>query len=252
VVLLALFLVNLPFVHETLAERQIARSGREVEATVLEARTVDGRHFVDYRLPRSLDPGRARYSARLELSAYARAKEMRVLAVRVVPGKPSTNHPAGEVRNSLFAVVALSADAVILLGGVLWWLRWRRWSRYEVLAVDGRNVSLASPARTFTAVGPEGWVARVQPGERVSGAVHLVASGDVLPDLPLSGLEQVAGAAYDVRGRVVDARKGRVELGLDDGFRLSVETGGHRIRADIRDSARVSGTLHFTPTVCRA
>ncbi|MEO7944276.1 MAG: hypothetical protein ABIR34_12815, partial [Marmoricola sp.] len=61
--------------------------------------------------------------------------------------------------------------------------------------------------------------------------------------------EQVHGAAYVVRGRVIEARANRVELELDDGFRLAVETRGHRIRADLRDSAGVSGTLCFTPTV---
>jgi hypothetical protein len=39
-----------------------------------------------------------------------------------------------------------------------------------------------------------------------------------------------------------------VELELDDGFRLGVETGTHKIRADIRDSTEVRGTLCFTPS----
>ena len=56
------------------------------------------------------------------------------------------------------------------------------------------------------------------------------------------------GSAYVVRGRVVGARIGRVELELDDGFRLAVETGSHKIRADIRDSTEVRGTLCFTPS----
>ena len=64
----------------------------------------------------------------------------------------------------------------------------------------------------------------------------------------MGGLEQVHGSSYVVRGRVVDARAGRVELELDDGFRLPVETGPHRIRADIRDSTEVRGTLCFTPS----
>ena len=101
----------------------------------------------------------------------------------------------------------------------------------------------------MTVVGPAAWTERVQPGDRVSGSVHLVADGDVVPGLPLSGLGQVSGASYVVRGRVVDTRAGRVELELADGFRLRVETGPHRIRADIRDSTEVRGTLCFTPTL---
>jgi hypothetical protein len=79
-----------------------------------------------------------------------------------------------------------------------------------------------------------------------------VADGEVQPGEPLSNLEQLHGSVYVVHGRVVDARVGRVELELDDGFRLSVETGTHKIRADIRDSTEVRGTLCFTPAVSGA
>ena len=60
-------------------------------------------------------------------------------------------------------------------------------------------------------------------------------------------VEQVSGAAYVVGGRVVDAREGRALLELDDGLRVEVQTGPHRIRADVRDSTAVRGTLWFTP-----
>ena len=85
-------------------------------------------------------------------------------------------------------------------------------------------------------------------GDRVSGSMHLVAESDVLPGPPLSGLERVHGSSYVVRGRVVDARAGRVELEMDDGFRLPWRPGSSQIRADIRDSTEVRGTLCFTPT----
>ncbi len=85
------------------------------------------------------------------------------------------------------------------------------------------------------------------PGARVRGAFHLLAEEDLLPGAPESGLEQVSGASYVVRGRVVDAREGRALLELDDGLRVEVQTGPHRIRADVRDSTAVRGTLWFTP-----
>jgi hypothetical protein len=249
VVLMALFLVNLPFVHETLTERQITRSGRDVEATVLKAQPLNGRRFVDYRLPKSIDPQGATYSARVDATTYEQAKESRVLAVRVVPGKPSANRPVGEVRSPLFAVVAATSDVVLLVVVVLLWRRWRRWSWHEVVDVADGVATLSSHGRTLTVSAPEGWTARVQPGDRVSGSLHLLAEGDVLPGLPLSELEQVHGSSYVVRGRVLDARAGRVQLELADGFHLLVETGHHRIRADIRDSTEVRGVLCFTPTV---
>ena len=52
-ILVALFLVNLPFAHETLTDRKIAASGRDVEATVVKTGTINGRRLVDYRLPRA-------------------------------------------------------------------------------------------------------------------------------------------------------------------------------------------------------
>ncbi len=249
VVLLALFLVNLPFVHQTLTERKVTKSGRDIEATLVDSRTINGRHFVDYRLPASIDRSRTRYSARVDDATYEDAKETDVLAVRVVPGDPSANRPTGEVTSSLFGMVAIIADVVLLLVAVVFWRRWRRWSVHEVVAVGPDGVTLRSRGQTLTVIGPAAWTERVQPGDRVSGSMHLVAEGDVVAGLPLSGLEQVRGASYVVRGQVVDTRSGRVDLEMADGFRLTVETGDHRIRADIRDSTEVRGTLCFTPTL---
>ena len=246
--LVALFLVNLPFAHQTITDAQVARSGREVEATLLKSRTVNGQHLVDYRLPKSIDASSTRYSARVDTPTYEQARETDVLLVRVVPGKPSANRPEGQVGNRLFAVVALTADAVLLLVAMLYLRRWRRWSRHEVMDLDGDEATLESRGQTLTASVSARWTSRVAIGDRVSGSMHLVAESDVLPGLPLSGLERVHGSSYVVRGRVVDARAGRVELEMDDGFRLTVETGEHKIRADIRDSTEVRGTLCFTPT----
>ena len=248
VVLVAVFLVNLPLAHQAFTDRQISTSGRDVEATLLASRTIEGDHLVEYRLPRSVDRAQARYTARVDATTYQQARDSEVLLVRVVPGKPSANRPVGEVDNRLFAVVAISADVVLLAVGLLLFRRWRRTSRHEVVAVTDDEVTLVSRGHTITAVTPAGWTARAQPGDRVGGTLHLAAEGDVHPGPPLSGLEQVHGSAYVVRGRVVGARIGRVELELDDGFRLAVETGSHKIRADIRDSTEVRGTLCFTPS----
>ena len=249
VVLAAVILVNLPFAHQALTDREINSSGKAVEAALVKARTIDGDHLVEYQLPRSIDPARKRYSARVQATTYQQARESDVLLVRVVPGKPSANRPVGEVDSSLFAVVAVAADVVLLVVGALLWRKWRRSSLHEVVEVEEGEITLVSRGRTVTAATPPGWVSRVQPGGRVAGSLHLVADEEVQPGEPVSGLEQVHGSAYVVRGRVVGARVGRVDLELDDGFRLSVETGRHKIRADIRDSTEVRGTLCFTPAV---
>jgi hypothetical protein len=248
VLLVAVFLVNLPFVHETWTDRQIARSGRDVQATVLESRSAGDSYFVDYRLPLAADPGRMRFSARVDRATFERARESKALRVRVVPGKPAANEPEGAVRSHLFGVVALLGDLVLLLVGVLGYRRWRQRSRHLVVAVDGDDVVLESGGRRMTVVGPDGWARRLQPGQRVSGRLHLATEHEVVTGSLVGGMEQVRGPSYVVRGRVVDARAGRLVLELQDRTRLRVETGGHRIRADIRDPTEVRGTLCFTPT----
>ncbi len=103
-VLVALFLVNLPFAHEALSNRRIDRSGQEVEATLLASRSIDGSHLVEYRLPSDVDPERRRFSAQVDAAA--------------------DNRPVGEVPNHLFAFVAVAGDVILLLVGFAWW--WRR------------------------------------------------------------------------------------------------------------------------------
>ena len=218
-------------------------------AVLVKARTIDGDHLVEYRLPRSVDPSRRRYSARVDATTYQQARESDVLLVRVVPGKPSANRPVGEVDNSLFAVVAVAADVVLLVVGVLLWRRWLRSSRHEVVAVaETRSPWSRAVTRSPLPPRPDGC-----PGCSPASGSPAPCTSSLTRRCSrvsrLSGLEQVHGSAYVVRGRVVDARVGRVELELDDGFRLSVETGTHRIRADIRDSTEVRGTLCFTPAV---
>jgi hypothetical protein len=247
VLLMAVFLVNLPFVHQALTNRELARSGHDVEGTVIDARRGGESYLVDYRLPRSSDPKQTRYSARVDRPTYERAKEAEALLVRVVPGKPATNRPEGAVRSNLFTVVALLGDAVLLLVGVVGYRRWRLRSRHVVIAVDGDDVTIESAYGRVTAAGPPGWAQRLVAGQGVGGSLHLVTDEDVAPGSAVGGFEQIHGSSYVVRGRVVDARQGRLVLELEDGSRLRVETGSHRIRADIRDPTEIRGLLCFTP-----
>jgi hypothetical protein len=247
VLLVAVFLVNLPFVHQTWTDRQIAHSGKDVQATVLDAQVANGNYLLDYRLPRSADPKQSRFSARVDRATYDHAKETEALRVRVLPGRPAANQPEGAVDSNLFGVVAALGDLVLLLVGVALFRRWRQRSRHVVVEVAGEDVTLATNLGQVTVVGPAGWAERLRAGQRISGSLHLMTDQEVLPGPVVGGLEQVHGAAYVVRGRVVDARAGRLVVELLDRTRLRVETGPHRIRADIRDPTEIHGTLCFTP-----
>ncbi len=216
---------------------------------MLATQTVGGRHFVDYRLPAGVDPARVRYSARVDDATYATAEQTREVTAEVVPGKPEVHRLVGRVRSRVFLVVAAGADLLLLLGALAYWRRRRRWRMHEVVAVEADTATLRWGELEVTAAVPSGWAVRVRPGDRVPGSLHLVADGDVLPTRqPLEALEQVAGTAYVARGRVRDTRAGQADLEVGGALALRVQTGTHRIRADIRDSAEVSGTLTFTPS----
>ena len=125
VILIAVFLVNLPVVHQAWTDHQIASEGRDAQATVLEARTINGRHLLDYRLPNDLDPAGNRFSASVDDRTYEVAESTDRLLVRVIPGRPGANRPSGEVSSPIFAVAAVSADLILLLIGGLWLYRRR-------------------------------------------------------------------------------------------------------------------------------
>jgi hypothetical protein len=125
VVLVAVFLVNLPAAHQAWTDHQLATDGRDVEATVLEARSINGRHLVDYRLPEDVDPAGNRFSASIDAETFRGAESSHRLAVRVIPGRPGANRPEGEVSSPLFLVAAVGADAILLLIGAAWWYRRR-------------------------------------------------------------------------------------------------------------------------------
>jgi hypothetical protein len=125
VIVIAVLLVNLPAAHQAWTDHRIDADGRDVEAVVLEARTIGGRHLVDYRLPKDVDPAGNRFSASVDDPTYELARSSDRLAVRVIPGRPGANRPDGEVTNSLLVVAALSADVILLLIGGLWWHRQR-------------------------------------------------------------------------------------------------------------------------------
>jgi hypothetical protein len=118
----AAVLVNLPWAHETWVDHRIDSAGRGVRATLVAHRDVGDRHFVSYRLPADLDPGKRTFSARLDRAHYDAAVAADSVRVRVVPSHPTYNRPVGEVGGDVFLVAAVVGD-VVLLGviAMLWW-----------------------------------------------------------------------------------------------------------------------------------
>jgi hypothetical protein len=255
VLAVVLFLVNLPFVHETLIERRVQRYGEDTTATVVEARRVGQGTYLDVRLPDPPPgtPADSTVPVRVDRATWDAARRSRTVPVRVVPGDPGSFRVEGQVGNRLFAVMALGADALAVLAAVVWWRR-RRWRLFRVEEVGAETVALERRGTRLTATAPERWLLRTRPGQRVGGTLHLAADQDVLALGPAAGgpgLEPAAGgrtgAALVVRGRVLDVGAGVVLLEVADDLEVTVETGPHRNRADVREVATASGLLHFTP-----
>jgi hypothetical protein len=118
-------LVNLPAVNEGWTKHQVGTRGHDVTAVVIDARKLDGRYLVDYRLPESEDPKQAKFSASVDEQTYEYARESDSLRVRMLPGKPGSNRPEGLVESSLFTVIAVAGDTVLALIAAIAWYRRR-------------------------------------------------------------------------------------------------------------------------------
>lgn len=119
-------LVNLPAVHQEWTDHRVASRGEDVRAAVIDSRTVDGRHLIDYRLPAEVDPQRTVFSARIDDRAYAAVRATDLITVRVLPGDPGANRPRGEVGDPLLIIAAAVADVILVVVALLTWQRRRR------------------------------------------------------------------------------------------------------------------------------
>ena len=124
-VLVLVVLVNLPALNEGWAEHQVEARGHEVAATVIDARALDGRYLVDYRLPEDEDPEQTAFSASVNRVTYEYARSSDRLGVRMIAGEPGSNRPDGLVESSLFRVIAIAGDLVLLLIAAIAWYRRR-------------------------------------------------------------------------------------------------------------------------------
>ena len=123
--LLVVFLVNLPVVNESWNKHQVATKGHEVAAIVIDARKIQDRFLVDYRLPQNEDPKQTKFSASVNAQTFRYAESSDRLAVRMVTGKPGSNRPDGLVESSLFKVIAIAGDTVLVLIALIAWYRRR-------------------------------------------------------------------------------------------------------------------------------
>jgi hypothetical protein len=196
---------------------------------------VEGRYFVRYRVPGS----RATFSARVVKASYDVARQGGELRGTVVRGSPGQNRVDGEIQGHGFMLLALVADAFLVIAGFALWMRRRR-SGYDVLALDGEDVVIAAAGQELVTRALPEVRARLRVGGRSHARLSLVAHTDLVPGDGQEGVVAVGGATYRLRGRVVDVGPGWVEVAAEE-TRVRVRVGDLRARADLRERAEVVG-----------
>ena len=203
VLLVAVVLVNLPLVHSTWTDQRVQRSGIDVQATVVEHRTVGGQHLVSFTFPKTVDPDQRTWQADLESSAYDAAATSGELEVRVLQDDPSAYVADGQVESNAILVMTVIADVLLLLTALLLWrVGGRRRPQLRAIAVE--DVERGGDGAVLDRIEGQtylirGEVSAIEPGQVVielgGRSVLVYLDGHVNP----VGYQQVA----QVRARLV-------------------------------------------------
>jgi len=203
VLLVAVVLVNLPLVHSTYTDQRVQRSGVDVQATVVEHRTVGGQHLVSFTFPKTVDPDQRTWQADLESSAYDAAATSGELEVRVLQDDPSAYVADGQVESNAILVMTVIADVLLLLTALLLWrVGGRRRPQLRAIAVE--DVERGGDGAVLDRIEGQtylirGEVSAIEPGQVVlelgGRSVLVYLDGHVNP----VGYQQVA----QVRARLV-------------------------------------------------
>ena len=171
VVVLAAMLVNLPLLHSTWTDQRVERSGIDVQATVVDHRTVGGQHLVSFRFSESVDPDQRSWQADVDAATYDRAVASGELGVRVLADDPAAYRADGQVTSNTLLVMTLLADVVLILAVlILWRLGGRR--RPQLRAIAVADVERCAPGSALDRIEGEtflvrGEVSAIEPGQIV-------------------------------------------------------------------------------------
>jgi len=171
VLVLAAVLVNLPLLHSTWTDQRVERSGVDVQATVVDHRTVGGQHLVSFTFPESVDPDQRTWQADVDSTTYDHAVASGDLEVRVLPDDPAAYRADGQVASSSLLVITLLADVVLVLAALLLWrLGGRR--RPQLRAIAMADVERCPPGTALDRIEGEtflirGEVSAIEPGQVV-------------------------------------------------------------------------------------
>ena len=114
-VVLALLVINLPWLLHEWQLHRAATDGVRVEAPVVGLSRAGDHAIVEFRLPKSLDSSQQARSAVIDLTTAASAARSGEIGVRVLPGHPSVYRVDGQVRSWGATAITLTADLLVLV-----------------------------------------------------------------------------------------------------------------------------------------
>ena len=201
------FLINLPIVHSTITNWRVSSSGVDVTAEVTDARVTspddDPRYWLGIRFSEDIDPDQTIWPVEVDPATYDDALEARRIEARVLKSNPAAFRVEGEVRGWLGLITTLIADAILLL----------------ILLVVRRFGRRPGPP-----------------------PLRLAAIGDVERCPPGGLVEQIEGSLYLVRGEVVAIEEGEVVLAAGE-QEVVVVLDGHANPVGYQQPAQVRGRV---------
>ncbi len=134
-VLVALLVINVPYLTHEWELHRAATDGLQVTATVVGVSRAGSDAVVDFRLPASVDPTKQLRAARVDATTGAAAAQTGRIDVRVLKGHPGVFHVDGQVRSWGATIITVVADLLILLLLALSWRLGGRIRRPALVAV---------------------------------------------------------------------------------------------------------------------
>jgi hypothetical protein len=114
-VVVALLVINVPWLLHEWQLHRAATDGIRVEATVVGLTRAGDHAVVTFRLPKSLDPSQPARTAVVDLTVANAASRTREVGVRVLSGHPSVYRVDGQVRSWGATAITLTADLLVLV-----------------------------------------------------------------------------------------------------------------------------------------
>jgi hypothetical protein len=140
-VVVALLVINVPYVLHVWALHRASADGTPVTATVVSVTQNGDDLDVTFRLPKSVDPAQKQRVVTVHHDVGVSAADTKKLVVKVLDGHPSDFYVDGQIRRWSPLVLTLVADSLIVLMLLLTWRFGGRLRRPTLVGIAVEDVS---------------------------------------------------------------------------------------------------------------